>query len=125
MKPTQLFSLSLVAILEYRCCGDDWFKYMNGEGANEATKKFQLENSLKVPKDIYKELMWGYAASITFVDEQVGRVLDAIDRLELWSNLTVILTSDHGMHNGEKGTWVSDDLIMQQHKCDFNSIYGL
>jgi arylsulfatase A-like enzyme len=34
-----------------------------------------------------------------------GRILDAIDELELWSNLTVVLTSDHGMHLGEKGIW--------------------
>jgi hypothetical protein len=39
------------------------------------------------------------------VDTQLGRLLDAIDELQLWNNLTIILTADHGMHNGEKGIW--------------------
>lgn len=39
------------------------------------------------------------------MDTQLGRVLDAIDELKLWNNITIILTADHGMHNGEKGIW--------------------
>lgn len=38
---------------------------------------------------------------MTFLDAQVGRLLDAIDDMDLWANLTIVLTSDHGMHNGE------------------------
>jgi len=31
--------------------------------------------------------------------------LDEMDRLQLWDTTTVVLSSDHGMHNGEKGMW--------------------
>jgi len=58
-----------------------------------------------IPTDMRNELMWGYCGAVSFLDEQIGRILDVIDELKLWSNLTVILTSDHGMHNGEKGMW--------------------
>ena len=54
---------------------------------------------------VYKEIMWGYAAAVSYLDMQLGRILDLLDRLDLWKNMTIILTSDHGMHNGEKGIW--------------------
>ena len=56
-------------------------------------------------KDMRNEIMMGYSASITFVDVQLGRLLDVFDKHNLWKNTVVILTSDHGMHNGEKGIW--------------------
>ena len=90
----------------YRCCADNTYRFMNEEGAQKAKSFSQLRivnNS--VPLTVHQEMMWGYAAMITFVDKQLGRVLDAVDELELWGNLTVVLTADHGMHNGEKGIW--------------------
>jgi iduronate 2-sulfatase len=47
-----------------------------------------------------------YYASVTFLDEQVGLVLNALDRLGLADNTIVVLTSDHGYHLGEhRGLW--------------------
>jgi uncharacterized sulfatase len=46
-----------------------------------------------------------YYASISFVDEQVGKILNAVDRLGLWENTVVALFSDHGFHLGEYGLW--------------------
>ena len=42
---------------------------------------------------------------ISFLDAQIGRILDTLDELKLWDSTTIVLTSDHGMHNGEKGIW--------------------
>ena len=92
--------------VSYRCCAAPFFSFMNDEGAQMATKFFRLMDvNATVPLTAHQELMWAYAAMITMVDKQLGRVLDAIDQLELWGNLTVVLTADHGMHNGEKGIW--------------------
>jgi iduronate 2-sulfatase len=46
-----------------------------------------------------------YYATITFMDEQVGRLLDALDRLDLRKNTIVIFFSDHGFNLGEHNCW--------------------
>lgn len=47
----------------------------------------------------------GYYASVSFMDEQVGKMLDALDRLDLRRNTIVIFTSDHGYNLGEHSCW--------------------
>jgi arylsulfatase A-like enzyme len=51
------------------------------------------------------EIIRSYFASVSFVDWNMGRVLDALKRLGLEDNTIVIIGSDHGYHNGEKGRW--------------------
>ena len=55
--------------------------------------------------DLRRECVQAYFASITFMDAQVGRVLDALERLGLAKNTIVVFTSDHGYHLGEHGLW--------------------
>lgn len=47
----------------------------------------------------------GYRACVEFIDEQIGRVLDALDRSEFLDNTIVIYMSDHGEMLGEHGLW--------------------
>jgi arylsulfatase A-like enzyme len=51
----------------------------------------------------WRNLVRAYLASISFVDAQVGRVLDALDASGAAGNTIVVLWSDHGFHLGEKG----------------------
>ena len=49
-----------------------------------------------------KKFIQAYLASVTSVDDQIGRILDEIDRSPLRSNTVIVFTSDHGWGNGEK-----------------------
>jgi uncharacterized sulfatase len=57
------------------------------------------------------EVMQAYFASILFLDAQVGRLLDALERLRLAENTTVVFWSDHGYQLGEHGQWMKQTLF--------------
>lgn len=52
-----------------------------------------------------RKLIHGYYASTSYVDAQIGRVLDALDETGLAKNTIVVLWGDHGFHLGELGIW--------------------
>ena len=53
----------------------------------------------------WRDAVQAYLATITFVDDQVGRLIDALDQSPMAANTVVVLWSDHGWHLGEKHHW--------------------
>lgn len=51
------------------------------------------------------ELRHAYYASVSYIDAQVGRIIDELDRLGLTETTLIVLWSDHGFHLGENDQW--------------------
>jgi arylsulfatase A-like enzyme len=52
-----------------------------------------------------KQALAGYYASVSFMDDQVGKLLAALERLKLRRNTVVIFAADHGYNLGEHNCW--------------------
>ena len=56
-------------------------------------------------KDEIRHYRHGYYAAISFMDAQIGEILDALDNSGQADNTIVVFTSDHGFHIGEHSLW--------------------
>ncbi len=59
----------------------------------------------------WNELFRAYCAGTSFMDAQLGRVLDALDKNKLWDKTLVIFVGDHGYHTGERNWWNKNTLF--------------
>ncbi|MEM7146816.1 MAG: sulfatase-like hydrolase/transferase [Verrucomicrobiota bacterium] len=72
---------------------------------------FELRSYNNIPNegvfddDLVISLRQAYLACVSYVDAQVGRLLDALEEEGLADNTIIVLTSDHGWHLGEHATW--------------------
>ncbi len=64
-----------------------------------------------VENEAYAQLLrHGYAASTSYVDAQVGKVLQRVRELDLMDELIIVIWSDHGFALGERNTWGKHNL---------------
>ena len=84
-------SLSIEAIKNY-----DMVKSQSGKGMDYSML-------LRAPNDI--ETLRNYYAQISMVDEGVGKIVSALDHLNLMNDTLFIFTADHGLSLGQHGFW--------------------
>jgi arylsulfatase A-like enzyme len=58
-----------------------------------------------LPEEKQKELIHGYMAAVSYIDVQVGRVLDALKEQGLDKNTIIVFWGDHGWHLGDHSMW--------------------
>lgn len=57
------------------------------------------------PDSLKRKLIHGYYASVSYMDAQLGKVMQELKRLNLDKNTIVVLWGDHGWHLGDHGIW--------------------
>ncbi|MCW9706629.1 sulfatase [Fodinibius salsisoli] len=64
----------------------------------------------RMSKEQEKKAVAGYYASVSYMDAQVGKVLQTLKEEGLEDNTIVVFTSDHGFHLGEHRFWMKVSL---------------
>lgn len=62
-------------------------------------------NQVTFTPDQVAEIRHGYFANISYLDAQLGKVLDELDRLKLSDRTVIVFAGDHGYHLGEHTQW--------------------
>jgi iduronate 2-sulfatase len=76
-----------------------------GKRGGEISNYEPIPGNGRVDDETARKLIHGYYAATSFMDAQLGRVLDELDRLELSKNSIIVLWGDHGWHFGDHGMW--------------------
>ena len=63
-----------------------------------------IEN-VKIPDEKARELVHGYYACISYIDAQIGKIVEALEKSGCLNNTIIVLWGDHGWHLGDHGLW--------------------
>ncbi|WP_299057414.1 sulfatase [uncultured Polaribacter sp.] len=64
-----------------------------------------IPNEGTLDDSLTRSLIHGYHASVSFIDAQVGKIMQTLETLDLRKNTMVVFMSDHGYKIGEYGAW--------------------
>jgi iduronate 2-sulfatase len=76
-----------------------------GKTLGELNQYKPVPQSPPLGEELTRTLIHGYYAALSYMDAQVGRVIDELDRLGLDDNTIIVLWGDHGYHLGDHGSW--------------------
>lgn len=90
--------------------GEIAFKFAMTNADQDKTQIIPADINDSTHAKIVSQNEWGramqaYLASVKHADNQVGRILDALDNSPYKDNTAIVLWSDHGWHFGEKQHW--------------------
>ncbi len=91
-----------LATFQRETAGNSGFGYWN---SNEIRSYEGVPEDGPFPPELQRQLIHGYLACTSWVDELVGRLMDELDSLGLRENTLIVLWGDHGWHLGDHGLW--------------------
>ena len=91
---------------------------VDGDWDDIPEQGINYKTSVNMKMDIrrQKKALGGYYASVSFMDAQVGKVMNALEEAGLRNKTIVIFTSDHGFHLGEHDFWAKVSLLEESAK---------
>ncbi|WP_269538672.1 sulfatase [Cerasicoccus fimbriatus] len=79
----------------------------------ELRGKYDVPKRGPLPDDLQRELIHGYHACVSYIDAQVGKLLDALETAGIADNTIVVLWGDHGWHLGDHSMWCKHSVYEQ------------
>ncbi|MFY9255504.1 MAG: sulfatase-like hydrolase/transferase [Fuerstiella sp.] len=76
-----------------------------GKTLGELSQYKPVPENPPLSEDMTRTLIHGYYAALSYMDAQVGRVLQQVETLGLDDNTIIVLWGDHGYHLGDHGSW--------------------
>lgn len=74
-------------------------------GSCELKNQYTANEGIPEDEAFHRLARHGYYASVSYIDAQVGKILDSLTELGLEENTIVVLWGDHGFHLGEHNFW--------------------
>jgi len=106
--PKKYFDLYDLADFQVPESSNDYLKTIPKPAAISVRSK---KEQVYLDKKLSKTIKRAYYATTSFMDAQIGRVLDKLKATGLDKNTIIVFTSDHGYHLGEHGHWQKQTLF--------------
>lgn len=106
--PKSYFDLYDINDFNVPSSSEDYLKTIPKPAAFSIRSK---KEQVYLDNELSKEIKLAYYATTSFMDSQVGRVLDKLKETGLDKNTIIVFTSDHGYHLGEHGHWQKQTLF--------------
>ena len=74
-----------------------------------------MPESGELTEEVERTLIHGYHAAVSYMDAQLGRVIDALEATGLDKNTIIVLWGDHGWHLGDHGMWCKHTQLRTSH----------
>ena len=73
--------------------------------SSEVHYKLNEKKLLEMDEELQKKLIHGYYACVSFVDTQVGKIIEKLKEKDLDKNTIIVVFGDHGWHLGDHSLW--------------------
>ena len=105
LAPDKYFDLYPYDKITYQTDRPNMWDFLPQVRSSPNVTRLSVSSSAKRTTPCRKEYMQAYHACVSFIDAQLGLVLDGLKKNGLWEDTVIIFTSDHGYHLGDHFIW--------------------